>query len=178
MDFSQGSLTQTGAALDLALQGRGFFVIKTLEGDLYTRCGKFRANGQRQIVDPSGRLVAGTGGGPIVLPASQSTSDVHVSQNGTIHAGDAPVGRLEIVDFDDLSLLTQKGNGCFEAAADAGRKEAEAPSVRQGFVESSNVSLVDELVGLITVSRLYEANLKSISVQDEQMKTILEVAMS
>jgi len=178
LDFSQGSLTQTGATLDLALEGKGFFVIKTLEGDLYTRCGKFRVDGQRQIVDPSGRIVAGTGGGPIVLPASRSTSDLHVSQNGTVHAGGAPVGRLEIVDFDDLSVLTQKSNGCFQAADGAEPQDAEAPCVRQGFVEGSNVSLVDELVGLITVTRLYEANVKSISVQDEQMKTILQVAMS
>jgi len=63
-----------------------------------------------------------------------------------------------------------------EKKADA-EKPAEDAHVRQGYVESSNVSVVEELVGLITVTRLYEANLKSIHVQDEQMKNILQVAM-
>jgi len=177
VDFSQGPLTRTDKALDLALEGTGFFTLQTVDGELYTRCGKFRVNAQRQLVDPAGRIVGGDGGAPIVLPPTASTLDVQVSRDGTVRAGGATVGRLGIVSFSDLSKLVPEGNGCFQALPDAGRQDAKV-GVLQGFVEGSNVSAVEELVGLITVTRLYEANLKSISVQDEQMKTILQVAMS
>ncbi|MGB2823922.1 MAG: flagellar hook-basal body protein [Phycisphaerae bacterium] len=178
IDFSQGAMTQTGRALDLALGGRGFFTLKTVDGELYTRSGKLHVNDQRQLVDSVGRIVGGSGGAPIVAPATVSTMDIRVTREGDVRAGGTSIGRLEIVDFDDLSKLAPRGSDCFEALEGAGRKDAVAPAVRQRHLESSNVSVVEELVGLIMVTRLYEANIKSISVQDEQMKNILEVAMS
>ena len=178
IDFSQGALTQTGRALDLALGNAGFFTLKTVDGELYTRCGKFHVNDQRQLVDAAGRIVGGSGGAPIVVPPTVSTMDIRVTREGDVRAGGRSIGRLEIVDFTDRSKLAPKGSDCFEALAGAGRRDAEVPAVRQGYLESSNVSVVEELVGLIMVTRLYEANIKSISVQDEQMKNLLEVAMS
>jgi len=178
VDFSQGALTPTGRALDLALAGKGFFTLKTPDGERYTRCGKFHLNEQRQLVDTVGRIVGGTGGAPIVVPPTVSTMDIRVTREGDLRAGETSIGRLEIVDFADRSKLAPKGSDCFEALAGAGRGDAVAPTVRQGYLEGSNVSVVEELVGLIMVTRLYEANIKSISVQDEQMKNLLEVAMS
>ena len=177
IDFTQGVPTPTGRALDAALEGEGFFVLETPDGPLYTRCGKFRGSGSGQLVDPMGRLVSGDGG-PISFPPTVGMSKIAISRDGTIRAGTQSLGKLRVVTFADPSQLTPVGQGCFRAPAGAEMREAENVQVHQGFVESSNVSVVEELVGLITVTRMYEANLKSVQVQDESMKNLLNVAMS
>ena len=177
VDFSQGALSHTGRALDLALGGEGFFVLETPDGPLYTRSGKFHVNVQRQLVDGAGRLVASQGG-PITIPPEVSPMAVLVSSDGVLHAGSEELGKLQVAQFEHPSELIPVGSGCFQAPDAAGRKEAENFSVHQGSVESSNVSLVEELIGLITVTRLYQANIKSMTTQDQAMKQILDVALS
>jgi flagellar basal body rod protein FlgG len=161
----------------VALDGEGFFVVETPSGSLYTRCGKFRTNGEGQLVDPMGRLVAGDNG-PITVPASVSSSDVVIARDGRVSAGGRALGKLKIVQFTDPTQLTSVGTGCFQAKANAEVKDADKVAVEQGSYESSNVSVVEELVGLLTVTRMYEASLKGISAQDDQGKQILQVAMS
>ena len=178
VDFSQGGMTFTGSSLHVALNGRGFFRIETPNGPLYTRNGKFRPNAQRQLVDGAGRTVAGDGGGPIILPPDVGASQVQVAPDGTVSAGTQRIGKLKVVDFQNDSLLKPAGAGGYVAPAGAAERDADSASVRQGYVEDSNVSAVEELVGLITVTRLYEANLKSITMEDRRMENILKVAMS
>jgi flagellar basal-body rod protein FlgF len=177
VDFTQGLPTHTGRNLDVALDGEGFFVVETPSGPLYTRCGKFRTNAEGQLVDPMGRMVGGDNG-PITVPASVSSADVTIARDGQVSAARQPLGKLKIVQFTDPAQLTPVGAGCFQAKADAELKDAEKVSMQQGFYESSNVSVVEEMVGLLTVTRLYEANLKSINAQDDKNKQILQVAMS
>jgi flagellar basal-body rod protein FlgF len=177
IDFAQGVLTPTGRGLDLALEGDGFFVLETPDGPLYTRSGKFRTNGEGQLVDPVGRLVSGDSG-PITVPPTASTMDLVVSRDGRVSVGSQSLGKLKVVTFADASQLTPVGGGCFQAARSATVRDVEGAVVHQGFFESSNVSVVEELVGLISVTRLYEANLKSISVQDDKTKSLMQVAMS
>jgi len=184
IDYSQGTAIQTGRPLDLNLTGPGFFTIETADGPLYTRNGAFHVNTQnnkRQLVDANGRTVAGTNG-PIVLPAGTSQSAVSVSDNGDIRVEGATIGRLRITKFNKQGLLTPMGSNAFQAPADdqAGARQADAGtfSIQQGFQEGSNVTMVEELVDLITVSRLYEANLKSVSSQNDSEESILNVAMA
>jgi len=177
LDFTQGMMTHTGRNLDVALDGEGFFVLDTPDGPLYTRCGKFRSNGEGQLVDPAGRLVAGDNG-PITVPPSVSAADVSIARDGRVSAGGQSLGKLRIVQFPDPAQLTPVGSGCFQAKASAEVKDAEKVGVQQGFYESSNVSVMEELVDLLTVTRLYEANIKSIAAQDEKGKQLLQVAMS
>jgi len=177
VDYTQGALTQTGRALDMALAGGGFFVIETPDGPLFSRNGAFHVNSRRELVDMSGRVVAGQSG-PLILPPDTSTLSVTVSADGRISADGQQIGRLKIVEFDDPKSLIPVGRNCFRAPADAAPAPARSAKVQQGFQEASNVNIMQELVGLITVTRLYEANIKSIRVQDEQMKNILNVAMS
>lgn len=177
VDFSQGALTHTGAALDLALEGDGFFALETPEGPLYTRGGTFRINAEGQLVDLAERTVTGQAG-PIVIPPSVSSAAVQISRDGNVTAAGESIGRLKIVEFPEASDLTPVAGGCFRATEGLAASDAENTFVHQGFFESSNVSVVEELVGLITVTRMYEANLKGIEVDDERMKTLLDVAMS
>jgi flagellar basal-body rod protein FlgF len=178
-DFSQGNLVQTGRTMDFALGGRGFFVVETPTGPLYTRNGAFEANQNGQIVDSMGRTVSGESG-PITLPASVSISDIQVSANGRITAGGSTIGQFKIVDFkkEDESKLVPTGNNCF-VMSDKNIQPVSAENIviKQGAQESSNVKIVDELVDMIMVTRLYEANMKYVSAQRENSSTLTSVAM-
>ena len=176
VDFTPGNLAQTGAPLDLGLSGSGFFTIGTPTGPLYTRNGSFALNAQRQLVDPAGRTVMGEGG-PIVLPSNVGLQQIVVSSDGQISAGGQAIGKLKIVDFAKQALLEPSGTDAFTAPDNVASTPATKTTVQQGFRESSNVNIVEELVGLITVSRMYEASVKGIQSQDDRTKALLGAAM-
>jgi len=183
LDFSQGNIVETGRPLDLALVGSGFFVIETPDGPLYTRHGIFHINQNDQIVDSDGRLVAGQAG-PITLPSGVGLFELNVSTDGTISAQGTTIGKFRFVDFpDNQSKLIPVGANCYSIATPTEGEEviqpvaAENIVVKQGYQEASNVKIVDELVDLILVSRLYEANMKLLSSQSEISSSIINVAM-
>jgi len=176
-DFSQGSLIQTDRSLDFALCGKGFFVIETPEGPLYTRNGMFQLDQNGQIVDSAGRIVAGQAG-PISIPPGAGLSQISVSSDGSISAAGAVVGKFRLVDFKDKeSELVAAGLNCFHAPETAKPETPENLIVKQGFQESSNVQMVEELVDMIMVTRLYEANMKFMSVGSDISKSLMSVAM-
>ena len=177
-DFSQGNTIETGRPLDFAVCGKGFFVIETPEGPLYTRNGMFQTNQNGQIVDSQGRSVAGESG-PITIPNGIGLSQVNVANDGTVSAGGTVIGKFKIVDFgDNEKNLLPAGLNCFRMPDENIKPvDAEHTVVKQGYQESSNVRMVDELVGMITVSRLYEANMKFISAQKEASGSLMSVAM-
>ena len=177
VDFGQGRLVHTGRALDFALEGDNcFFVVETPQGPLYTRNGVFRANAQGQLVDAAGRMVGGKAG-PIVIPPSVGVTGINVARDGRISGGGQTIGKLRIVEFEEPAQLTRAGGVAFRAPTRLAPKPAANAVVYQGFQEGSNVVAVEELVDLITLSRLYEANFKTIQTQDDRMKSIIQVAM-
>ena len=176
-DLSQGGFAETGRSLDFALCGKGFFVIETPEGPLYTRNGVFRLNQNGQIVDSNGRIVAGESG-PISIPSEVGPSQINVSSDGNISAAGATVGKFRFVNFkEDESKLIAAGLSCFQTPKDMKPSQPENLIVKQGFQESSNVQLVEELVDMIMVSRLYEANMKFLAVGKDNSKSLMSVAM-
>ena len=178
IDFTQGSLTETGRKLDFALIGKGFFVIETPNGPLYTRNGMFRLDQNGQIVDSTGRTVAGQSG-PISIPPDAGLSQIRVSSEGNITtAAGALVGKFKLVDFkDNESELVAVGLSCLQAPEGMVPEPPENLSVKQGAQEGSNVQLVEELVDMIMVNRLYAANMKFMSVSRDTSKSLLSVAM-
>jgi flagellar basal-body rod protein FlgF len=176
-DFSQGTLVQTDRTLDVALYGKGFFVIESPEGPLYTRHGVFQTNQNGQIVDTAGRLVAGTAG-PLLVPPNADVSQIHVDNAGRVGVGKTSLGQFRIVEFGDKeSRLLAVGLNCFRAPKDVPPKDAATVAVRQGYEEASNVKLVDELVNMIMVSRMYEANMKLMTVNRDNTSSAIGVAM-
>jgi len=176
-DFSQGSFTETGRSLDFALCGKGFFVIETPNGPLYTRNGMFRLDKNGQISDSAGRIVSGEAG-PISIPPEADVSKLNVSSDGSISAAGAVIGKFKLVDFKDKeSELVSTGFNCFQAPNGTKPGAPENLIVKQGFQESSNVQLVEELVDMIMVTRLYESNMKFMSVGSDISKSLLNVAM-
>lgn len=175
IDFSQGRLVRTGRTLDVALSGKGFFVVETDGGERYTRNGVFRANAEGQLVDGSGHTVAGEGG-PVILPGSVSPTEIEIAADGRILAGGTAIGQLRVVEFEDPSVLTAQGAGAFVAPSDARPTAAENTTVQQGFQEASNVDAVTELVGLIKVTRLYQANIHTMASGKDRTRDLLRVA--
>ena len=176
-DFSQGSFVGTDRPLDFALFGTGFFVIETPDGPLYTRNGMFRLNQNGQIVDTAGRVVAGEAG-PISIPPDAGLSEISVSSDGSISVTGTVVGKFKLVDFKDTEgELVAAGLNCFYAPKTAEPQLPENLIVKQGFQESSNVQMVEELVDMIMVTRLYEANMKFMSVSKDISKSLINVAM-
>jgi len=177
IDFSQGTLIQTGRQFDAALHGPGFYVLDTPQGELYTRDGVFRTNTTGQLVDAEGRTVQGEGG-PITIPSLTNSQAINIGRDGRIMAGNQTLGKLRVVEFENPAALVPAGQNGFRASAKAAPAAASKTQVQQGFQEASNVSPVEELVSLITCTRMYEATLKNISVQEEKMKSMMQVAMA
>jgi flagellar basal-body rod protein FlgF len=177
-DFSQGSIVETSRPLDFALHGKGFFVIETPEGPLYTRNGTFSTNQNSQIVDSQGRIVAGQAG-PITIPVNIGISQLNVSNDGTITAGAIAIGKFRLVDFDENeNKLVPTGDSCYLMPDEnIHPTEAENIIIKQGYQEASNVQIIDELVDMILVSRLYEANMNSITAEKQASSSLMSAAM-
>jgi len=178
-DFSQGSIVETGRPLNFALYGKGFFVIETPEGPLYTRNGVFGANQNGQIVDCVGRLVSGEAG-PITIPSGVAAAQLNVASDGHLSSAGITIGKFRLVDFpDNEDKLVPAGDNCYQMPEqDITPVAAENIVVKQGYQEASNVKMIDELVDMLMVSRLYEANMKFVTAQGQASDSIMSVAMA
>ncbi|NLH15229.1 MAG: flagellar hook basal-body protein [Phycisphaerae bacterium] len=175
-DFTQGQLVKTDRSLDMAIQGKGFFVVETPEGPLYTRNGAFQIQRDGRLVDLNGRNVEGADG-PIVIPTTISEQSITVSADGSLRSGTTALGRLRIVDFGaEESRLTAKGFNCFSAPADAVSTPATNAAIHQGYQEASNVRSVEEMVNLMVVSRMYETTMSVLRKRQEYARAIMTVA--
>lgn len=170
----QGSLTATNNRLDLALSGRGWFQVNTADGEtVYTRSGAFNTNAQGQLVTLDGYTVAPQ----IQIPAG--AVDVNVNQSGVVSArmaGQADlqaVGQLTLATFMNEGGLEPLGANLYRATVAAGTATVGIPgesglaTIRQGYLESSNVDPVKEITDLISAQRAYEMNSKVIQAADD-----------
>jgi flagellar basal body rod protein FlgG len=158
------------------MQGKGYLVIETPEGPLYTRSGILQIQRDGRVVDVNGRNVAGVDG-PIILPSTISELSISISENGTLKSGQTVLGQLKIVDFGDSeNRLVADGFNCFRAPQDVMPAPADKASVQQGYRENSNVKAVDEMVNLMMVSRMYETNMNILRKRQDYTRAILTVA--
>ena len=164
-DFSEGPKAGTGNPLDLAINGEGFFA---LEGDRYTRNGSFMISSDGYLATKSGVNVMGEGG-----PLEIVGSNVDITSSGEIIVDEISIGNLKIVDFPDKEMLNKLGDGMFTAEEDG--VEANA-TVSQGFLEKSNVNVIQEMVKMLKSTREFESYQKMIHAFDEAAsKTINEM---
>lgn len=178
VDFSQGQILRTERPLDVALEGKGFLVLETPTGPLYTRNGSLEVNKLGQLVDISGNLVAGQNG-PIIIPRDVSVNQITISLDGVVRAGEVDVGALKLVSFGkETSRLEPVGMGAYRAPADVDTTAATKVKVRQGYQESSNVKIMDEMISMMTLSRVYEMHVNILKRQRENSSAALGVANS
>jgi flagellar basal-body rod protein FlgG len=172
----QGSLSQTGNELDLAISGRGYFRIELPNGgEAYTRAGSFSRSPEGQLVTSDGYLVMPG----IAIP--EEARRVEVNQQGQVQVqldGDAEaqiLGQLELITFANEAGLEAAGDNLYLETAASGAANVGVPGqpgfgiIRQGFVETSNVDAVTEITALIRVQRAYEMNARVISAADEML---------
>jgi flagellar basal-body rod protein FlgF len=171
-DFSPGPMVSSGNPLDVAIAGRGFFVVSTAAGEHYTRQGTFAVDAEGMLVTARGDRVQGDGGDVNV----GREGAVVIAPDGTVSVEDTPVGRLRLVDFGDAPGLVGAGDALFAAAPGATPTplEPEAVDVRQGMVEQANVDAVAGLVELIDVARGYEAYMRAIQRLDDIARRTIE----
>lgn len=174
--YTQGSLANTGNALDVAISGRGFFQVELPDGTTgYTRDGSFQLNSQGELVTASGyRLQPG-----ITIP--DGTQSITIGTDGVVTALTAgqttpvQVGTLQLVDFVNHAGLQPRGGNLLVESVASGPPQAGTPglnglgTVVQGSLEGSNVNVVEELVNMIETQRAYEMNSKAISTTDDML---------
>jgi flagellar basal-body rod protein FlgG len=177
--FSQGNLQQSNNNLDVAIQGNGFFQVTMPDGTTgYTRDGAFQLDNQGRMVTSSGLLVQGG----ITVPAN--ATNVSIAQDGTVSASvpgtTAPqvIGNITTASFINPAGLEPKGQNIYQETAASGQPNAGVPNsnglgaVLQGFVETSNVNVVQELVTMIQTQRAYEMNSKAIQTSDQMLQKL------
>ena len=173
-DFSQGLLQTTDNPLDLALRGEGFFAVNGPSGPLYTRSGSFRLSKDGTVETPDGYTVRLAGNDkPLKVEGEEP---IEISTKGEVRQAGQILGRLEVVQFDDPTVLSKQGGTMFQAAAGT-KPVASATEVLQGKVEASNVSSAESAVRIVSVMRQFEMLQKAISLaSDMDRQVINEVA--
>ncbi|WP_231247398.1 flagellar basal-body rod protein FlgG [Helicobacter pylori] len=177
--FSQGSPKETENNLDVAITGKGFFQVQLPDGTTaYTRSGNFKLDEQGNLVTSEGYLLIPQ----ITLP--EDTTQVNIGVDGTVSVTQGlqttsnVIGQITLANFVNPAGLHSMGDNLFSITNASGEAIVGNPDsqglgkLRQGFLELSNVRLVEEMTGLITAQRAYEANSKSIQTADAMLQTV------
>jgi flagellar basal-body rod protein FlgF len=168
VDLSQATLAQTGGSFDFAIQGEGFFLIETPQGERLTRAGSFTPNAEGELVTPDGHRLLDAGGAPVFVPPD---AKVALARDGTLSANGAPVAQIGLWrPVDPLALRHQSGT-----LFDGGEVEpVETATVLQGMLEESNVQPVSEIARMIEVQRAYELGQKFLDAEDERVRGVIQ----
>jgi flagellar basal-body rod protein FlgF len=171
ISFQQGELETTGNSLDVAIDGEGFFKIKTPQGIRYSRAGKFELNSDKTLVNSSGFPVMGKNG-EITL----GSRNVSIGKDGSIQAGGSTVDHLAVVTLQDPTLLKKEGQTLLRLEVPQEEGEESEAQVIQGTLELSNVNAVEEMIKMLDSLRTYESCMKLIQANDElNSKAVSEV---
>lgn len=169
VDLSQSTISQTGGQFDFAIQGEGFFLIETPQGQRLTRAGSFTPSADGELVTPDGYRLLDAGGAPIFVPPD--AKGVALATDGTLSANGQPIAQVGLWQpADPLSLRHQAGT--MFAAADL--EPAEGATVLQGMLEDSNVEPVSEIARMIEVQRAYELGQKFLDSEDERVRGVIQ----
>ena len=180
--FTQGNLQQTNNPLDVAIQGNGFFQVLQPDGTIaYTRDGSFQLDNQGALVTSSGYHIQPA----VTIPAGALS--ITVGQDGTVSAllpGSAKptqVGTLQLVNFVNPTGLQSAGQNLYLETASSGTPNSSTPgtnglgTLRPGFVETSNVNVVEEMVNMIQTQRAYEINSKAVTASDQMLQKLSQM---
>jgi len=180
--FTQGNLQQTGNNFDMAINGNGFFQVQMPDGTAgYTRDGSFRLDSQGQLVTSNGYPMSPA----ITIPPTAQS--VTIAQDGTVSvtlpgtAATTQVGTIQLANFVNAGGLSAVGQNLFVETASSGSPSTANPgasghgTLSQGYVETSNVNVVEELVSMIQTQRAYEINSKAIQTSDQMLQKLAQI---
>ena len=171
-DQTPGALTEVDNPLAMALQGPGYFVVDTPQGQRFTRSGNFTMNGQGQLATMDGYTVEGVGGQPIDVRGGK----VEVGTDGSVRVGRVPAGQIRLLDFKSTRGFRREGNNLFSAPAQevANATPPTNTYVQANALESSNVNLPREITEMMLGMRAYEANQKVVQAIDATMGRLID----
>lgn len=167
-NYEQGALQKTGNSFDIALDGDGFMAVQTPMGERYIRGGAFKIDSGGDLVTADGYKVSNQNGNPIHV----GDEEFSVREDGRVAVSGGGIEQLKIVNFADRSQLKKAGQGLF-VADEKMDTAAPAASVRQGYLEASNINPVVEMTRMITALRTYEAFQKTIHSNDDMTSRLI-----
>lgn len=170
----QGSLLNTGGKTDLAIEGKGYFVLQGPDGEVFTRDGRFHLNEDGMVVSNAGNYaVLGQGGPLMVIPGSK----LEITKDGSVMIDDTKTDMIRVASFDDPQKLESINNSFFRIppGEDIAYAEEDSPRIAQGFLESSNVNTMDETMNMIYFERMYGAMTKIIQTRDASLARAMEM---
>jgi flagellar basal-body rod protein FlgF len=170
-DSRDGAMIATGNSFDLAINGPGYFTVETPAGPRYSRDGRFRLDGEGQLVNPEGLPVLDDSGRPIRMRAGETRMEI--TRTGRISSETGEIARLRIVRFEDDQALRQQGGAMFAADAEPLPVDARTEVV-QGMVEGSNVQSVLEITTMIELMRRYQNAAKLTENEHERQRKAIE----
>ncbi|MFV0382882.1 flagellar hook-basal body complex protein [Paracoccus sp. (in: a-proteobacteria)] len=169
IDLGQGVLNQTGGAFDLAIDGDGFFMVQTPDGNRLTRAGAFLPSGEGELMTADGFRLLDEGQAPIIIPAGAAA--VSVGVDGTLSANGVPFGRIGVFAPAEGADLTHEGGTVFRSSGDP--EPVEDARIRQGFLEDSNVDPIFEISRMIEVQRAYELGQSFLDREDQRIRSAI-----
>ncbi|QIR84013.1 flagellar hook-basal body complex protein [Paracoccus sp. AK26] len=169
LDLDQGVLTQTNGNYDLAIEGEGFFLVETPDGNRLTRAGAFLPSAEGELMTADGFRLLDEGMAPIVVPAG--ASGVAVGADGTMSANGVAFGKIGIFTAPQDAQLTHKGGTAF--TIDQQPEPVDDARIRQGFLEESNVDSVFEITRMIEVQRAYELGQSFLDREDQRIRSAI-----
>ncbi len=180
--FTQGNVQQTGNNLDVAISGKGMFQILTPDGTTaYTRDGSFQVDSQGQVVTSSGYSIQPA----LTIPSNAQT--ITIAKDGTVSVTQpgsstpTQIGSIQLAGFINPAGLQSVGENLFQETAASGAPSANTPGtnglgvLNQGYVETSNVNVVEEMVNMIQAQRAYEINSKAITTSDQMLQKLTQM---
>lgn len=170
VDHSAGALKHTGNPLDIALEGPGFLVVATPNGEAYTRQGNLQIDASGRLVTANGYVVQGVAG-----DIQLTTPEPRIDAQGYVWEDKNQIGQLKLVSVQDPAALASMGQGLYAAgpATDIGD---DVPRVRQGFVEAANVVTMNEMIKMIETVRHFEASQRLVHGYDDMLDRAINVA--
>jgi len=177
-DFTEGSFRPTGNSLDLAIQGEGFFALETPQGVRYTRNGSFSVADNGELVNSSGYPVLGTAGHIEIQNAEKiQRNDITITKGGEMYIGKNLIAKIRLVTFSDMNTLQKTTGTLFmtDEKPSEVRASDENTTVRQGYLEESNVEALSEMVQMVELTRSFESDSRTMRYQDETLSKAMEV---
>jgi flagellar basal-body rod protein FlgF len=168
-DLTAGRIETTHAPFDFAVNGSGYFVVNTQNGDRYTRNGHFTLDASGRLVTEDGNAVQGEGGDVTI---TGDDGDIHVAEDGTISGKQGQIGKLRLVKFDDETALKKEGASLY--STDQSAQAVTDSKIHQGMLETSNVEPVVEISHMLDVLRAYQATENLTQSQEDLMRQAID----
>lgn len=170
VDLEQGPLVPTGGTFDFAIEGDGFFLLATSQGDMLTRAGSFTPSSEGELVASDGARLLDGGGAPVFVPPDARS--ISLSADGTLSADGIPLSQIGLFEPIDPNDLSRRGNARF--LAESGVNPVENSVILQGFIEQSNVNAVEEIARMIEVQHAYELGQKFLDQENERIRNVIQ----